>query len=195
MNELNNYFRNLKQILAKLLQVFTTPKIKEVEYVEVTKENIDKLKEQLKPNIETMQEKFIKTCLDALDTDVTLQDTTPDFVACAETVSTLIKKVFTDFPIIVGTKELDWKLFSDKRFQRITIPEIGCIVVSPSKTDPKGAIITHGHTGAFITSERIASNNSLGVNKGKFTGNYSWEEWIKYFKETLGLKIYLYKII
>jgi hypothetical protein len=156
-----------------------------MEYVEVTKENIDKLKEQLKPNIETMQEKFIKICLDALDTDPTPQDEIKDDVSCAFTLSTLIKKVFNDFPVLSSTKDLDMKLFMDKRFQRITKPKLGAIITSPRTNT------TLGHCGMFCTSERIANNNS---KNGLWQATYSYDDWIKKYKNKLGLKIYLYEI-
>ena len=153
-------------------------------YLPLTKENIEVLKEQLP----TMKDKFLKICLDALDTDVTPKDEVPDDVACAEVESTLLKKVFPDFPILPSTTDLDFKLFTDKRFERITEPEIGCIIISPRNAT------NYGHVGTFITSERIASNNSFGPNKGKYTGNYTYEAWIQEFKVKRGLRIYLYRI-
>lgn len=145
-------------------------------------ETLPELKKQLEP---TMQEKFLKVCLNALDTDPSTPDGVRDEVGCADTVSTLLKKVFPDFPIIYSTKDLDWKLFQDKRFARITQPEKGCIIISP-RTNTE-----FGHCGVFITSERIASNNS---KTGLFQGNYDWMSWIKEMKDKRGLRIYLYQI-
>lgn len=136
--------------------------------------------------METLNEKFLKICLEALDTEVTPQDKVPDYVACAEVISTLIKKVLPDFPVISSTKDLDTKLFMDKRFKRITEPERGAIVISPRTTN------VNGHVGTFITSEKIASNTS---KDGIFRGNYLWNEWIREFKDRRGLKIYLYQFI
>lgn len=151
-------------------------------YIPATKENLELLKKQLEP---TNMEKFIKVCLDALDTDPSTPDVVNDEVGCADTVSHLIKKIFPDFPILVSTKDLDWKLFQDKRFERTTEPERGAIVISPRTNT------VYGHAGVFITNERIASNNS---KTGLFQGNYDWNSWIKTFKEGRGLKIYVYKI-
>ena len=146
---------------------------------------LEKLPELVKEFMPTNNEKFLKICLDALDTDPSTPDGVKDEVGCAETLSVLIKKIFPDFPILVSTKDLDWKLFSDKRFERITIPEMGCIIISPRTNT------IYGHTGMFITSERIASNDS---KTGLFKGNYSWNSWIKEMKDRRGLKIYLYRI-
>ena len=153
-----------------------------MEYVPLTPEIAEEIKKQLEP---TMNDKFLKICLDALDTDPSTPDTVKDEVGCADTVSNLIKKVFPDFPIMVSTKDLDWKLFSDKRFERVVEPEMGCIIISPRTNT------VFGHTGVFITHERIASNNS---KTGLFQGNYTWDSWIKEFKTRRGLKIYIYKI-
>lgn len=138
------------------------------------------------PIMETNTEKLIKVSLDALDTDVTPKDEVADEVACAQVLSTLLKKVFPDFPILDSTKSLDMKLFSDKRFKRITQPKRGAIVVSPRTAT------VNGHCGVFITEERIGNNNS---KTGLFMGSYSWQSWIKEFKERRKLSIYLYELI
>jgi len=62
-----------------------------MEYLPLTSETMEFLKEQL---METNQEKFIKICLDALDTDPSTPDGIKDELACAETMSTLIKRLF-----------------------------------------------------------------------------------------------------
>lgn len=137
------------------------------------------------------RDKFLKICLDALDTDVTPKDEVPDDVACAETISVLLKKVFSDFQIFTSTKDLDFKLFLDKRFKKVTSPERGDIVSSPSLTNKDGTIKTHGHIGVLITSEKIASNTS---KDGIFRGNYTLESWIEEMKERK-LNTYYYRII
>lgn len=138
--------------------------------------------------MKTNKEKFIDVCIEALDTDPSTPDTVKDEVGCADTVSFLIRKVFPDFKILVSTKDLDAKLLLDKRFERVLEPQKGDIIISPRTNT------TFGHTGVFITSERIASNNSFGAKKGIFNGNYTWDEWVKEFKNKRGLRVYLYRI-
>jgi hypothetical protein len=169
-------------LLVKLWRVFFPPRISEMEYIALTKENVDELKKQLEP---TMQEKFLQICLNALDTDPSTPDTVKDEVGCADTISHLIKKIFSDFPILVSTKDLDFKLFTDKRFQRVTEGMAGDIIISPRTAT------TYGHAGVFIMNDRIASNNS---KTGLFQGNYTWNDWIKEFKEKRNLKIYIYRL-
>lgn len=135
------------------------PPIEIIEYIPIT--------------METNQEKLLKITQEALDSDVSPEDLAKDEVGCAESVSNLIKKVFPDFPILLGTAELFWKLRTDKRFRFVTSPTGGCIIVSPKVGDK------FGHTGIFITNERIASNNS---KTGLFQGNYLWPTtWIATF--------------
>jgi len=160
-----------------------------MKYTPIEELDIELLKKHLEP---TMNEKFLKICLDALDTKVSPNNPVPDEVSCARDMSILIQKVLPDFKTQDSTKMLDWQLFQDKRFVRLVSPVKGSIWVYPAKTDPKGAIIVNGHTLAQITEERLASNNSFGVNKGKFTGNYTIEEARKEFITKRGLKEYIY---
>jgi hypothetical protein len=136
-----------------------------------------------KETMETNREKFLKVCQEALDTDVTPKDEVPDEVACAQTISTLIKKVFPDFPILPLTNDLFSKLKSDKRFKAVLEPGKGRIIISPRIGD------TPGHVGAWITEERIASNNS---RNGLFQGGYTWQSWVKEFRDRRGEKIYIF---
>lgn len=135
--------------------------------------------------METLKERFIKVCLEALDTDVTPKDEVSDEVACAQVMSTLIKKVLPDFPIYESTLNLDQKMFIDKRFERILVPERGAVIISPRTGN------TFGHVGMFVTSEKIASNTS---KDGIFRSNYDYQSWISTFKTGRRLRIYIYRL-
>jgi hypothetical protein len=136
--------------------------------------------------METPQDKLLKFAINGLDTDVSPSDLAKDELGCAESVSNLIKKVFPDFPIILGTQLLFDTLRRDKRFKLTTTPQMGCIVISPTK----GGII--GHTGVFITNDRIASNDS---KTGQFKGNYTWDSWIAEMTHHRGLHTYLFLLV
>lgn len=157
--------------------------IEEVEYI------------PLPINKPTMKEKFLKICLEALDTRISPNNPVPDEVSCAYDVSILIRKMkgFENFKIQPSTKQLDIQLSMDTRFAKTNKPNLGSIYMYPAKTDSKGAIIKHGHVLVQITSERLASNNSSGKDKGKFTGNYSIEEARKEFITKRGLKECIYE--
>lgn len=146
------------------------------------------------PTKQTNMEKFLQVCQDALDTKVSPDNPVPDEVSCAWDMSILIRRMpnFQDFKKQASTKELDFQLFMDKRFERLTEPKLGAIWMYVAKTNSKGGIITYGHVLAQITKDRLASNNSLGKDKGKFTGNYTLESAKQEFEIKRGLKRYLY---
>jgi hypothetical protein len=133
----------------------------------------------------TNEEKLLKLAIASLDTDVSPDDLANDELGCAESLSTLIRKVLPDFPILLSTKDLDMKLFIDKRFKRVNLPNKGRIIISP-RTPAKP-----GHCGLWITNDRIASNNSYN---GLFQGNYTWESWVEEFIYKRKLHIYIYEL-
>jgi len=179
------FFKNLLKVLWDFLQPKPVP--------EVLPPVLDP---DLQPIIHPMtnEEKFLKVCLDALDTRVSPDNPVPDEVSCAWDVSILISKLvdFKDFKKQASTKKLDWQLFGDKRFYRPNKAGKGRIWMYPAKTNSKGEITTYGHVLVQITEDRLASNNSLGKDKGKFTGNYSIEEARKEFITKRGLTEYIY---
>ena len=136
--------------------------------------------------METLQEKMIRVAQEALDTDVSPLNQAPKELSCAEGVSNLIKKVFPDFTITTGTSTLFTQLKNDKRFKATLTPSIGCVIVSPRIGDRAG------HTGIFITNDRVASNDS---KTGLWKGNYTFDSWIKTFKYSRNLHTYLFEII
>ncbi len=136
--------------------------------------------------IPTNEEKLILYALDALDTDASPEDIAPDILGCAESVSNIIKKVLPDFPILTSTKDLDMKMFTDKRFKRCEIPNRGRIIVSP-RTRAK-----NGHVSIQVDYENLASSDS---RTGLFQKNYTWQKWIEEFKYKRGLNIYIYELL
>lgn len=160
-------------------QVFFPKEIEEIEYIP--------LPEPMPIPMKTNQEKLIEIAQNALDTDVSPADLAGDELGCAESVSNLIKEIFPDFSIILGTSLLFSILKKDKRFKATLTPHIGCIVLSPAQGE------IHGHTGIFITNDRIASNDS---GTGMWKGNYDWNSWVDTFGvRGRGLHTYLFEII
>ena len=153
----------------------------------VKKKDIKDTPLSLNTNMETNEEKLLKVALEALDTEVTPKDEVPDEVACSEVLTTLIKKVFPDFPIIGSTAELFNQLKRDKRFKATLEPKRGCLIVSPRTST------TFGHCGIQITNDgRFASNDS---KTGIFKSNYSWESWIEEFIKKRNLRIFIFELL
>lgn len=136
------------------------------------------------PTEPTFKDKLMAAVKDSLGQEVTPKDDIPDEVACAEVVSSIIKKVDPDFPILPSTRDLDMKFYLDKHFKRITEPEEGAVVISPRTAK------VFGHVGFFLDKDSIASNTS---KTGIFEKNHTWNGWIREYKERRGLRIYLYR--
>jgi len=134
--------------------------------------------------VRTQKQKLIELATFALGTDISPLNLAPQEVSCSEGVSNLLSKV-SDIPSsVLSTASLKTCLDDSQKFERITQPEDGCIIVSP-----RTATI-NGHTGIFLGQD-IASNDS---SDGVFKKNYTYNSWIKYFKEGKGLRIYLWRL-
>lgn len=121
--------------------------------------------------------------------DVTPKDEVPDEVACAETVSTILRMKYSDFPMIVSTSTMDKALRSNlSNWVMVYEPQAGDLIISPTE----GKKI--GHVGIVMENNLVASNNSFGVNAGKFTKNYTIQKWNDYYKGK-GLEVNYYRRI
>lgn len=141
-----------------------------------------KTQEQVPP----AREKLLMAAKMALGTDASPMNLAPQELSCAEAVSNVVKKVFPSFMLTVSTIELDRFLSKSPQFKSTKIPSPGCIINSPRL----GSI--PGHCGIFLTTNRIASNDS---KTGKFQDNYSLDSWAREMRDKRGLKIYLYEPI
>lgn len=137
---------------------------------------------------------LLDVCKKALGTDASPNDKAPDELGCAETVTTLLKKLYPETPIITGTWTL-WEYLKDHKNGWIPTNdyEPESIVISPTGTGHKGAV---GHVGIVGENGIIMSNDS-GVanraNKGKFLANYTIETWTDRYRTRNGMPVYLFK--
>jgi hypothetical protein len=133
-----------------------------------------------------MRKTFLQACTEALGTDATPDDLVPDTVACAITVSTLIRKVDPSFPLIAGTWTL-WDVVRHRKdWQLVSEPVPGALVLSPTGTGKKGTV---GHVGVIMEDGTIASNNS---KTGKFEKNYTLASWRAYFAVKQGMPVHIF---
>lgn len=136
---------------------------------------------------------LLDVCEEYLGKDASPQDAAPDELGCADTVTTLMRKVYPSVPHMVSTVELS-KWLSDPKngYARVNDPEPEDIIVSPTS----GTKV--GHTGIFLDDDVIASNDS-GLyhrpNQGKFFKNYSMTTWTRRFRDRLGLPVYVFRRI
>lgn len=136
---------------------------------------------------ESLAERIAQQAELALNTEPTPLDIIPDEVACVSSLVAVIRPEVLLDPDLAYTPHLVLALGADKRFERVTTPERGVIAVSPTV----GSNV--GHCAIFLDSERMASNNSFGGEKGLWTQNYTWQSWIAYFKIKKKLRIILFK--
>lgn len=106
-------------------------------------------------------------------------------VACVESVITIIRGLYPDFPKTLSTIELDYYLTNSPHFRYVNTPRDGAIIISPRRAE-------YGHVGICMTTDIIASNDS---RSGLFELNYSLGEWIKEMRNNRGLKIFFYEPI
>jgi hypothetical protein len=136
-----------------------------------------------------MQKKTLLSVAESqLGKDVTPKDTVPDDVACVDTLTTIMRMYDPTVPYMVSTIALnDW--LPKNGYALVSDTQEGDIIVSPTS----GKKI--GHCGVLFEDGIIASNNSFGINAGKFTKNYTLASWSRYYKDKLGLPVFIYRKI
>jgi hypothetical protein len=136
----------------------------------------------MQPDIVTIVKSYIGK-------DASPADYAPDELGCAESVTTILKKLYPETPIITGT----WTLWDylQKNYVRMNSPEVGCVVISPTGTSKLGSKVPYpGHAGFVLDNDTIASNDSF---TGRFEINYDLSTWAKRYVEKGGYKMYYYK--
>lgn len=139
---------------------------------------------------------FLNYALTFLGTDVSEKvkgkDTIPDAYACAETVNLVHKQAFGEE---IGGGASTWLLWealkNSTNFVRVSEPDAGDIIISPTGTQTRKAL-KNGHAGIFTSSEVIASNDS---RSGLFLENYSLRSWRQYYGDKGGFPLFIYRRI
>lgn len=144
-------------------------------------------KERVIPDTSPVNRLF-EAAVASLGVDASPNDAAPDELGCADTVSNIIRKVLPDFPIITGTSTLWSRLQSDKRFERVGVPEVGAVIISPTGN---GNGTFPGHTGICGEDGVIMSNNSYN---GKFEANYTQKTWEARYMRKGGFPMMFYRL-
>ena len=135
------------------------------------------------------QELLYQIAIKFVGVDASPNDTAPDEVGCAESVTVILSKVI-DFPITQSTWLLNEKLKTDPRFLKITgNPGRGCIIISPTGSG-NGKI--RGHVGIMANDGHIMASRSADGIWGFY---YTLDTWQKYFGETGGMPTYFYGLL
>lgn len=109
-------------------------------------------------------------------------------VACSEAVTRILVELGIMPQVITGTYTLYEFLNTSKRFVKVTIPQAGDIVLSPTGM----GIYKHGHVGIMDSNNRILSNSS---KSGRFESNFTLASWTTHYKVNGGFPVFFYRII
>lgn len=146
-----------------------------------------RLLEDILKNLNLMKKTLVDLAKEHIGTDASPADLAPDELGCAETVTTILKKLYPKTPIITGTWTL-WDYFEKHpNWFPMQQPEPGCIIISPTGT---GNGKFPGHVGIMLDDGTIASNDSF---TGKFERNYDLDTWKARYQEKGGFPVYYYK--
>jgi hypothetical protein len=137
----------------------------------------------------TLGEQLYHVALHGIGTDVSPKDYAPDELSCAESVSSLVRKVLLDFPIITGTWTLLDYMKDDRRFVPTKIPKPGTIIISATGTG-NGTI--RGHAGICGQNLTIMSAD---YRTGLFMSNFTIDTWTKRYKDKGGMAIKMFDIV
>lgn len=132
---------------------------------------------------------LFKVAQASLGVDISPLDAVSDDLGCAESVSWIIRKVISDFPIITGTWTLNKKLSEDLRFERVYYYHPGTIIISPTGSG-NGKI--PGHVGICGEGQDIMSADSFD---GVFKLNFTQNTWRSRYGQLGGMPIYYYRLI
>ena len=137
----------------------------------------------------TLGEKLHEKALSFLGTDASPDDTAPDELGCADTVSNILRTMIPDFPIIVSTLKLNEYLSKSPHFLKVGVPEVGAVLISPTGSG-NGSLV--GHTGICSVSDKIMSNTSA---TGKFEANYTIKTWTDRYMRKGGFPMHYYRLV
>ncbi len=127
----------------------------------------------------------------SLGKHLTLDDSVPSDLGCAEAISFILKTA--QEPIIAkgypGTAGLYEYLHTSGHFIIVSQAQPGDVIISPTGTSTKGS--THGHVG-IVGQNGVLSNDS---NTGLFLEHYTLESWQAYFGDYLGFPVYFFRAL
>jgi len=126
--------------------------------------------------------------------DFTDDQKVADDVSCVFALTTLLHMQDSRVPIMYNTKLFDDYLKDSPLFRKINDPitqmEGGYICVSPTGSGGRPDLVPLGHTGLYLDSENIMSNDSI---TGLWSKNYTRATWRKRYGERGQYPIRIYQ--
>lgn len=127
----------------------------------------------------------------SIGTDTSPLDLAPDALGCAESVSTMLSKLFPPFQVILGTYGLFLALQGAPEFVEVTSPIRGDIIVSPTGLGGQNGI-TNGHVGIVGNNNLVMSNNST---TGLWDVHYTLDSWRQRYQVLGGYPVKFFRRI
>lgn len=188
---LKDIYELFKEMFLKVINKSFIDQSKKREIVEESITRLNLIKDNMDKANKTAQECLLQLTKDNLNRDITPEDNVPDEVACAESVSVLIKKIDNNFPIIPHTMNLYKTLNSSPSFEPTLDLEAGNIIISPTGHWRSNGKI-RGHVGVITENGNIASNNSY---TGNFEENYTISSWVKRYRGIGNYPLFVFKMV
>ena len=121
--------------------------------------------------------------------DPTPKDEVSDEVSCVFSLTTILREIVPDFPILSYTPDLLKQMMLDTRFKVSKEFNEGNIVISVTNSG-NGRIM--GHTGIVGHNGKILSNNS---ETGLWLDKYDISMWIERYSRQGGLVLYIFELL
>jgi hypothetical protein len=137
----------------------------------------------------TNRERLIEISENYFNIDPTPNDEQPDDYACVHSLTTIIKKLYPDFPVMTYTPTFLTFLRGDKRFKETFELKEGNIIVSPTLSG-NGTIV--GHTGIIGKAGKIYSN---ATSSGMWMDKYDAVSWIDRYSRKGGLSLHIFEVL
>lgn len=130
-----------------------------------------------------------------LGTDPTPEDTVDDEVACAISLTTIVRLALINkgiqFPLESSTIKLFSYLSSSPSWKEVTVPQYADIIISPTQGNNIGHTGIMGKYKGEDMSQNIMSNTS---KSGLWQSNYTLIGWNKYFGSKKGLSTHFFRL-
>lgn len=137
----------------------------------------------------TALEAMLKASKAALGTELSPLDPVGDNVACADSLTNLIKQIYPTFPKAFHTADLLKRLKESSHFVGTMEVQPGCIIINATGSG-NGKI--RGHCGVIGENGRIHSNNSL---TGLWDDYFTIDSWRERYRIKGGMPTLLFKPI
>lgn len=137
------------------------------------------------------RKKIYQVAIESLGKDITPEDVVDDEVACAETVSVILREALGDsVHSITGTWTLEFEYFmKSSKWERVYNPQKGDVLISATGTSKYGGKIV-GHVGIVVHDRFVVSNRS---DNGKMDTYYTLDSWRRRYVDGLGFGMHFYR--